>query len=170
METEREPFKSIPENTAIVLKLEEKLQEVSSGDTVSYEELSKHIGKDVRAIRWLLDKARNKTARELGCLFTAVRGVGIKRLLPKECPDYGVDSVRSVRRKSVREKKRLDRINPNSLTLAERGMLVAASSIHGAVAYIADIKKVKVAGAVIDPMNPIPRDKILAMLTTAKKD
>lgn len=157
-------FKSIPENTVIVQRLEEKLRELSSGKTISYEDLSNHIGRDVRSVRRLLDKARDRTAKELGCFFEAVHNVGIKRLLPSECPDRAVNSVRKVRRISVKEKKRIDRVNPNSLTMAERGMMTAASSIHGAIAYIADIKKVKVAGAVIDPMNPIPRESILRML------
>lgn len=72
-----------PENAAIIEKLYQKLCELSVGDTLAYLTLSQAAGKDVSSNgknRHLLEAAREKAEKDLGCIFETVRSVGVKRL------------------------------------------------------------------------------------------
>jgi len=77
---------SVPENEAKVKWLVERLLDVPATDVVTYEDLRKAAGCDVRfRYRYLLEKARRRLKREHQILFVAVINQGLKR-----CDDLGV--------------------------------------------------------------------------------
>lgn len=153
-----------PEHEAIIKKLAVALTALSSGDTLGYSSLMQAApGFRARRDNWLLAKAREQVEKELGCAFETVRGVGVKRLTSAEIPDIGLAALRRIRRAAKRGKKRLGRVNSNSLTESEQRRVVGMSAMLGAVVMIADGRKAAAVATVADPVKPIPPKNILDM-------
>jgi hypothetical protein len=157
-------FVTNPESAAAVERLEAALADMPIGSVLAYQTLNQIAGADVqRENHYLLARARDKAEISLGCIFEAVRGVGIKRLNASESPDVGLSSIRSVRRKAKKGARRLTRIDSNSLSDSERKRALAYGGLLGAIATIADGNKARTIAAVADPVSPIPPASILRM-------
>lgn len=153
-----------PEHAAIVERLAQMLAELPLGETVAYETLSADVKRDISGrYRYLLDAAREKAEKNLGCIFECVRTIGVKRLTAVETPDVGLSAIRRVRKAAKRGKKRLDRVNSNSLGEPEQRKVVAYRSMLGAIGLIADGRKAGAVAAVADPAKAIPPKNILQM-------
>lgn len=162
-------FKSTdPENARKIGAMADILRTVSVGETVPYQLLRPAGYRDNRDA-WLLGRAREIVEKELGCCFATVRTVGIKRLKSDDIPSVGLLSLRRIRRAANRDKKRLDRVNVNSLSQSEQRRLIGMSAMLGAVSMVSDGRKAVAIGAVADPVKPIPPKNILDMFQTDQK-
>jgi hypothetical protein len=155
-----------PENAEIIRKLQTALREVSLGGTLTYGALYQVAGMNVQKHRHLLTRAQEAVEKELGCVFAAIRGVGIKRLPSEESPSVGLCGLRRCRSTAKRYKKRIDRINVNSLSETGRRQTIGYSAMLGAVHLISDGRKAQAVAAVADPAKPIPPANILQMFST----
>jgi len=154
-----------PEHAAVIRQIEDSLKELSIGGIILYEKLQgMAIGCNLKTShRHLLVKAKENAEKHLGCIYETVRGVGIKRLAPSSAPEVGLTAVRRCRSAAKRGKKRLDRINANSLTESEQRRVVGYSAMLGAISMIADGRKASAIAVVADPAKPIPPQNILEM-------
>lgn len=153
-----------PENASIILKLEGVLASLPIGSLADYLTLNLTAGCDVRVKhRWLLRKAVDNIEKTLGCAFECVRGMGIRRLTSDEAPDIGLSSIRKVRATAKRGKRRIERMNQNSLSDYDRRRIVGYGAMLGAIALIADGRRAISIAAVADPAKPIPPKNILSM-------
>lgn len=157
-------FPTNPQNAEIVERLAKALSEVPMGGTITYLDLKKIAGYDLRTKgRYLLTAARRRAEKELGACFECVREIGIQRLASDAIPGVGLDAIRKSRRAAKRGKARIDRVNSNSLSASARLAMNGYSAMLGTVILIADGRRATSIGAVADPAKPIPPRAILDM-------
>jgi hypothetical protein len=78
-----------------------RLRDVPLGQEISYADLSRVIGRDVRTFaRPRLSSARDIALREFGVCFFAVRGQGLRRITVEDLPQIGVHARRSIQSKA----------------------------------------------------------------------
>lgn len=88
--------------------LAERLQKTSVGDTVTYEECSKIVSRDVtNGARHVLQAARRYCEAHYNMLFGCVHRVGLKRLNDSEIVDLGESTLKHVRRTSLKTARRI---------------------------------------------------------------
>jgi hypothetical protein len=157
-----------PENAAIIDKIKAVLATIPVGSTLAYKALNDAAGCDVQARnRHLLQRAREGVERDVGCAFETVRDVGIQRMDTASIPDIGLAAIRRCRASARRGKKRIDRINTNSMSDSERRRVIGHSAMLGAIYLIADGRKAAAIATVADPSKPIPPENILDMFKRA---
>lgn len=159
------PFRpTSSENLALIEKLKATLRNLPMGETLGYPAINKIVGFNIQTNRrHLLIRAIEAVEKELGCCFETVRDIGIQRLTSESIPDVGLAAVRRARRAARRGKKRLDRVNVNSLEPSQHRRVIGYSAMLGAVALVADGRKALAIAAVADPAKPIPPANILDM-------
>lgn len=69
-----------------------------SGDIISYDDLTKSVGRDVKVHRWLALRALDVAARDHGAVFANERGKGYVRLDPSQAHSLGHTARARVRR------------------------------------------------------------------------
>lgn len=156
-----------PERARIIEALQRTLETIPMGSTLSYSEFVKAApGFTKNGDAWMLAKARDNVEKDQGCAFETVRGVGVKRMASGDVPNIGLDAIRGIRRKANRGKKRINRVNPNSLSQSDQRRVIGMSSMLGAIALISDGRKASAIATVADPTKPIPPNNILEMFRT----
>jgi hypothetical protein len=75
-----EDKQTIPARSWQSVKIYNRIVQMEPGELLSFDDLSELIGKDVRAVRWLLQSARNRALRHDGIVTSAVHGTGIRRV------------------------------------------------------------------------------------------
>lgn len=89
----------------------ERILKASIGETVTYEELEKLIGRSVRERgTWLLLSARRRALNQDGLVFGTVAKIGIKRLSDTEIVAGSEDDVHRVHRQALRGMRKLTAI------------------------------------------------------------
>lgn len=153
-----------PENAAAIAALEAHLRQLPMGAISDYRTLKSVASVDVeKSSRHVLARAIEAVERDMGCLFATVRGVGVKRLASSEMPEHGLATLARVRRAANRGRKRIERINVNSLSPDDQRRVIGYSAMLGAVSLIADGRRALAVAAVADPAKPIPPKNILDM-------
>lgn len=156
-----------PERAKIIEALSRALESIPSGGMMSYASLKLAApGFYNNGDHWLLSRARDAVEKDQGCAFEMVRGIGIRRLLSDEIPDIGLYTIRSIRRKANRGKRRMVRVNVNSLSATDQRRITGMSAMLGAISLIADGRKATAIATVADPTKPIPPKNILEMFRT----
>lgn len=103
-------------NIRIIDALKDALGAVPMGGMALYANLNRIAGIDVQLKRRdLLMRAQKQAEKEYGCLFGAVRGIGIKRLLADETPQVGSQSIASTRKRTKRAISRMVVVRSNSM-------------------------------------------------------
>src|SRR5690349_12060809 len=132
-------------DTQVIVK---RLAAAKAGETVTYDELQKLIGQDVRPgaeayVRLL--KARDVLEKDPDkrIVFAAVNKEGIKRLNDSEIVESGSSFVGLVRRTARRGLRRLTCVNYDKLTNGERVKHNAAASHLGVLHEITKPSAVK---------------------------
>ena len=72
--------RTIPEASSDTRFLYQRLIKVEAGETITYDELSKEIGRNVRKARYLLASARRMALSNDRVVFGTIRGVGLRRM------------------------------------------------------------------------------------------
>lgn len=156
-----------PERSKIIEALSRVLESIPMGGMLPYSAFIKAApGFHNNGDAWLLRKARENVEKEQGCAFEVVRGIGVKRMTSDEIPNIGLSAIRGIRRKANLGKKRINRVNPNSLAPSEQRRVVGMSAMLGAIAMLADGRKASAIATVADPTKPIPPKNILEMFRT----
>jgi len=95
--------------------------EAQVGQIITYETLSRLIGRDVQTeARNVLVSARKITQRELGYVFGTIQGEGLKRLSDIEIVQTGAQTVVKIRRSSRRGVERISNAVPEKLPIEGR--------------------------------------------------
>ena len=117
------------------------LKEAAVGETVSYERLSKAIGRDVREeCRGALMTARRIVQRENRMVFDAVRGEGLMRLTDDSIVDLSDKGRDAIRRHSTRVAKKLTCADYDALSAEKKTKHNAALAIFGVLAAMTSDK------------------------------
>jgi len=95
------------ELSAETLAVLNRLKEAPIGETVTYDDLSAAIGRDIRRHRHVLYSALRVALRDDGLLFGTVRGVGYQRVPAEDAHHVGVDARKGIRRRARRSSKRI---------------------------------------------------------------
>lgn len=113
--------------------LEAALREIEEGAVISYVDLSKAIGRDVREhAAGCLKTARNILERD-GLHTASVRTVGIKRLIPGECIDKARGHVTRARRAASRSRQTIETTDFARLDDGEKSAALAIAAQSGAM-------------------------------------
>lgn len=113
------------------------LLEAQKDETITYERLSKAIGRDVRAdASGALQTARRLAQREQRMVFDAVRGVGLKRLQDSDIVDLSDKARDQMRRTARRTAKKLVCVDFDGLPNDKKVKHNAALSMMGALATL----------------------------------
>lgn len=103
--------KSIAELSVDTQVLERRLLEAGIGDTVSYQELSSLIGRDVQgSARHVLTSAVRRLLNEHKRVLACVKNVGVKRLDDTGIVSTGAAAIKHIHRTSKRANKKMSTI------------------------------------------------------------
>lgn len=123
------------EKSADTKILESVLSEAKVGDMVTYDVLSKAIGRDVRQFALpSLRSARQGLLNSKGMVFGVETNVGYKRLDDSEIVDSTESDRRRLKRAANRSIKKLSVVAFDNLTLEQKKKHTVASAQMGAIA------------------------------------
>lgn len=106
----RKPF--IGEASADVRLVVEHMKKVSPGDTVTYQELTRLIGRDVTVHRHICDSARRILLREHNAVFRAVMNEGFRRLEDSQVVDVvTVERKQRIRKQAASAIREISSVN-----------------------------------------------------------
>jgi hypothetical protein len=115
--------------------LETVLSECAVGQMITYEELSKAIGRDVRVhAAGALATARKTMLKEKNMVFATERSVGIKRLDDSDIIDSTADKNKRIARISKRGLQELSVVKFEQLDEQKKKEHIAASAQLGVIA------------------------------------
>jgi hypothetical protein len=163
-----EMARSIPELSIDTKLLVDRLAKVQPGETITNEQLSEVIGRDVRNGAYsCLYSARAIVQRDHQVVFGTVRGVGLKRLGNTEIVNSGRGDLDRVRRTMRRAAKKMTAVDYDALPNSERIMHNAYLSTFSALAHATKGSSVKkVASQVEQSKEQLP---LAATLEAFKK-
>jgi len=115
--------------------LEQVLAEANVGQMVTYEELSKAIGRDVRQFALpSLRSARHGLLKSKNMVFGVEAGVGYRRLDDSQIVDSTVSDRAKMKRAANRSIKKLSVVNFDALPPEKKRQHTVASAQMGAIA------------------------------------
>lgn len=125
----------------------DRFAKAAIGETVSYDELTKIIGQNVRGqhIRARLHTALKRVLRDNGIVFAVVANEGYKRLADGELPKLGEVSIRKIGREANRTMKKMGCADFSKMTNAELAAFNASASHLG---LLAEVTKPRVSKAI----------------------
>jgi hypothetical protein len=167
--------KSIPERSVDTQFLLERLLETDPGETITYEELTDLIGRDVRPggdAYPNLFSARRIAQHDHRIVFEAVRKVGIVRLRDDAIVRTAPGSIQRARRAALRGSKVLACVEDfDNLSDKDKLQHNTALSVLGVIAHFAKPKSVKtVAAAVSDAKTRLPVARTIAHFMQQNQD
>lgn len=128
--------RTIPELSIDAQAIERRLDAVNPGETVTYAELSRLVGRDVQKDRGPLQTAmRRLTANQK--VFSAVRGEGVKRLTDAEILGLSPAALASMSGKARRTAKKLAAVDYAALDQQQQAAHNAALSVFAVVSHMA---------------------------------
>ncbi|OMQ63521.1 hypothetical protein AQ709_13880 [Burkholderia pseudomallei] len=133
-------FKLSADSAALV----SRLKEASVGEVVSYEALSKIVGRDVQSVAsGALHSARHIVQREVRVIFGVIRGVGLKRLSSEEIVDASTKDRHKIRRHAIRSARKLVCVDYDQLTPSKQVKHNAELAAFGVLQEITTEKAVE---------------------------
>ena len=130
--------RTINEKSADTGKLENLLREVAVGATVSYNDMSKSLGRDVRIFcKGNLSSARRILLNQDGVVFDAIRNVGYKKLNGPETVQIATSGRQKISRAARKVIKQLLTVDYEQLDTTNKRTHLALSSQMGAVSMFA---------------------------------
>ena len=136
--------------------LHSELTTVQHGNTVTYETLSKRIGRDVqKEARGVLTTARRITQREDSIVFEAVRAVGLRRLTGNDFAELGKSTVKRLGKGARRLRTKLKVADISRMDDQGRISMAASAAIANAFEHASKQSTVKrlEAAATSEPMS-----------------
>ncbi len=146
--------------------LADLLETVSIGDIVTFDDMSKVLGQDVRKIRYVLENARTKILAENGLRFDSVYKIGLKRMNIEDAIGVSDRNIKKIRRTARLASKRVNQqlSRANAVDDATRFALNARLSLFGTIETLASQKTVREVEKVSDE-RILPFGKVLSLFT-----
>jgi hypothetical protein len=156
--------KGIQVKSADTSILENRLRQTQPGDVVTYEELSKVLGRDVKAYcLGYLHTARHALLKE-SIVFDCVRKVGLRRLAAGEVVSVADSHRQKASRATRRGAEHLAYIQSDSLTDEEKKRYMVLSTQLSTMALMASSKaSKKIEGIITDPSRQISTAETLKL-------
>jgi hypothetical protein len=148
-------FISVTQHSADVRAIAELLADTTVGETATYAAMSAAIGREIRDCRYIALRALKVVNDETGALFSAVRGVGYRRLPMAEAADVGQSARQRIRATSRRARKHITNAiaKANDLPSDLMRKVNAELSALGLIEHISRDKAVSDMG---DEARPLP--------------
>jgi len=145
--------------------LESVLVEAQIGDMITYDMLSKAIGRDVRDFALAsLTSARRSLQQSKGFVFGVEHNVGLKRLNDSEIVKSTEYDRNKMRRAAKRSLKKLSVVDFDKLAPEEKRQHVVASAQMGAIEMFAGKKAMaKIESKVDDTKRTLPIGETLRL-------
>ncbi len=165
---------TFPENNGLILELADRLEKVAPDELIPYPKIQEIILKDPQdGGRYMVDSARRKLIPK-GFVFSAVVGVGLKRLRASAiATDVSRDGLQRVRRAARREVRKLETISKpefDALTSEEKNSYLTGMTMQGLIAAQLDQKRVrKVEQIVASSQKTLQLDETLKLFMTNGK-
>lgn len=125
--------RTIGETSLDTKRIYEMLATANIGDVVMYQDMSAAIGREVHKVWQSVTTARNMALREIGAVFSPVRGHGLKKLSHSEIAQLPEGTIMRIRRMVGREARRQAVVDENSLSNQEKITRNARLSVLGAL-------------------------------------
>lgn len=145
--------------------LENVLKEVAVGSVVTYEDLSRAIGRDVREFAYqALQSARRALVRESRIVFGVETSIGLVRLNDSGIVKCTEQDRKLIQRRANRTIEKLHCAEFEKLTNEEKRQHVTASAQMGAISMFASkAASKKIASSVKDQSSVIPIGETLKL-------
>lgn len=155
----------IHEKSADTKILETVLAEANVGDLITYEQLSKAIGRDVRKFALSsLSSARRGIFNAKRYVFGTEKNVGLRRLNDNEIVDSTEHDRKKLRRAAKRTINKLGVVDFDNLTPEKKRQHIVASAQMGAVEMFAGKNATKkIEAKVNDSSKVLPIGETLRM-------
>lgn len=126
-----------------VVELTELLANCKPGETVTFDQMSKKIGKDILECRWNIGSARHRALNQHNIVFMAVKGVGYKRLENDDIPNFAMRRVRRARTEAKRGVKELASVDYGALAPEKKIEHNLQMSLLGTISYSTQSSQIK---------------------------
>lgn len=126
-------------NGADIQAIAAVLDQLAVGSTVSYQEISQAIGRDIQRHRYLLDKATDHLLKQRK-VFGCVHNFGMKRLTDSEIVQHSFYAFRRIRRMVRKGARRLTSVEWDTLSEQDQQRHNLHLSVLGAIAHAATPK------------------------------
>jgi len=157
---EKQTIKTMSIDAEIILGV---LVDVKVGETITYEDLSKRIGRDVQGQAYsAMATARRAAMRTEQVVFGTIQNEGLVRLSDEQILALDKDGYRSIRRAALRRMKRRACVKFDGLTDENQIKHNAGMSIDNAIRAIgtkANVKKIE--ARVAESKEKLPLAKTL---------
>lgn len=131
------------------VQLAELFAQAKPGETVTFEQMSKTIGRDIATCRWFIQCAHRIVLREHNAVFAPVRGEGYRRLLDEEIPAHAMRSVRRIRNTAKKGARELASVDYAGLSPEKKMEHNLQMSLFSAITYSTESTQIKkIRGAV----------------------
>jgi plasmid stabilization system protein ParE len=153
-------------------KLVEMLVKTPHGGDLTYEEMTRELGVDIRCHRYLLNVARQIALDKHAALFRVRLGQGLVRLLGEELPEIGATSRARIRRTARTTTHRLKRgLDGYNLDPAATRRVMDEMTTHALLARISSDATQRRLAAKTTPLNAAALGRqLFAMLKPAPED
>jgi hypothetical protein len=152
------PFTTNPQTQVDIEILTNALAALGPDQLLTYPEMSRLVGYDVRVRPWPMLKARDLVERDSGQRFGTVRGEGFCKLTADQLPGIGMSARRRVGRIAKRASTRMTKLRYNDVDRRLQGRLDAERSLLGAIGAVASTKGDHVAS--ITKTGPVVAEKV----------
>jgi hypothetical protein len=132
------------------------LAQLKQGEVVTYDSLSKALGRNVLECRGLLETARRRAQRETGVVVECVRGIGLMRVDGKELIDCQSAGIVRIRHEARRRWEKISKVTLDKLDDAGKVKAAALQSIFGAISQMSASGQVKRIEAAVEKSKPAP--------------
>lgn len=149
------------------LTLKSVLREAVVGKVVTYEEMSKALGRDVRKFCYPnLNAARLSLAKTESIIFGTENGVGLRRLDDRQVVESSEKDVKKIRKLTGRSLGKLQTVDVNKLDEPTKKSFLTRSSQLGAVFLCSQNQAGnKIEGRVRTNSERVPVGEVLKMLS-----
>ena len=110
------------------------LDGVAVGATISYNELTQSIGREIQSHRYLLQQALEQLLKQRK-VFGCVTGVGLQRLSDSEIVEHSFSAFRKIRRTARKAARRLTSVEWSAMTPEDQQRHYLHLSVLGAIAH-----------------------------------
>jgi hypothetical protein len=162
MQSSNKPSFSRSIDTKIII---DKLLTMQIGDTITYQELTDLIKRDVtKSGRGALRSAVRILLNENGMLFGTVLKTGIKRLTPSEGVGFASDSISRIHREAGRGARRIAAVDYEKLGANDRMKHNATAAVLSAMHESTTSSRVRKIEAAVENKHKLAVAETLAML------
>lgn len=144
--------------------LVDMLIDVKPGDEITYDEMTKAIGRDVRTVaRGAMQTARRVAERQYRMVFSPIFGVGLRRLLNDDIPGVADSKIAHIRRTATRAARTLACVDFDRLPNEKRIEHNAKLSILGAIT-LSSSQQAQTLVSQKSQAGPLPVGRVLELI------